>query len=250
MGLRMWLGAVAALMLGAAPAGAATIVATYTGTIKYGFDSTGVFGRIATSLNGVAATFTFNFDTTAPGAYDLSTPPHYGEVVSAHGPAAGTGTVTLRGHSASIAGTTESNARQIDDYPRGGGTFDQVLHSVRAPDLQGGYPGLYANYIMADVQGPHVVDTANYLTPLEYDVTEADHGIGIFQFLQHDAESGLPAVMASGQFFVSHVSITVAGLPPPDPAAVPEPSAWAMMIAGFGMAGARLRRRAPAAAGG
>ena len=31
-------------------------------------------------------------------------------------------------------------------------------------------------------------------------------------------------------------------------AAVPEPAAWALMIAGFGLAGAALRRRAPAAA--
>jgi hypothetical protein len=50
---------------------------------------------------------------------------------------------------------------------------------------------------------------------------------------------------ALGVLFVDRVSV---GDAPATPAAVPEPAAWALMIAGFGMAGAGLRRRRAGAA--
>lgn len=43
-----------------------------------------------------------------------------------------------------------------------------------------------------------------------------------------------------------HAVLTVSGFEEPQtPGGVPEPSAWALMIAGFGLAGATLRRRRP-----
>ena len=52
----------------AAPAGAAILVATYTGKIQSGFDSSGLFGTHSSGLTGLAATMTFIFDTETPGA--------------------------------------------------------------------------------------------------------------------------------------------------------------------------------------
>jgi len=42
---------------------------------------------------------------------------------------------------------------------------------------------------------------------------------------------------------VIYAGITNIDLPPDPPTGVPEPTTWAMMIAGFGLVGARMRRR-------
>jgi hypothetical protein len=148
--------------------------------------------------------------------------------------------VTIGGVSVSLAGTVESAARQIDGESQG--HHDQVLHSVTAPR-----DGAFHNRISANILGPDIVDTWDYRTPLEYDVARADSATGLFAFMRHYAD--VPTVIqdrASGTVYMSHVSIRVSGVEPqPTPGAgVPEPASWALMIAGFGLAGGRLRRRA------
>jgi hypothetical protein len=54
------------------PASATIIEVTYTGTVSYGFDSTGVFGSPNTDLGGDAYKATYLFDTTL--GYTLSNP--------------------------------------------------------------------------------------------------------------------------------------------------------------------------------
>jgi hypothetical protein len=44
-------------------------------------------------------------------------------------------------------------------------------------------------------------------------------------------------------FILDNVTITEGNVPPPPPSAVPEASSWAMLIAGFGLTGAAMRRR-------
>lgn len=58
-----------------------------------------------------------------------------------------------------------------------------------------------------------------------------------------------------GFYNYSQANVTYAGIedtvlppPPPTPGAIPEPATWAMMILGFGLAGATLRRRREALA--
>lgn len=56
---------------------------------------------------------------------------------------------------------------------------------------------------------------------------------------------------AASSFSMDNFNITLRTLDPVDPgvpAGVPEPSTWAMMILGFGLAGAAMRHRRPAAA--
>jgi len=71
-----------------------------------------------------------------------------------------------------------------------------------------------------------------------------------FEFTATEAMSTLfftnTAGFTSGGIYLDNVSVIG-----PDPAAVPEPGAWALMIAGFGLAGTALRQRrrlAPTAA--
>ena len=73
------------------------------------------------------------------------------------------------------------------------------------------------------------------------------HYSGTFCAFVYDFGSGLPAFVeqspTSGGGWVAQ-TIT-AGIPT---GGVPEPAAWALMIAGFGLTGAALRRRTPATA--
>ena len=66
-------------------------------------------------------------------------------------------------------------------------------------------------------------------------------GIDELQFsISGGSPSGLPGV---GDYFgVDDLSITIGGT-----GAIPEPSSWAMLIAGFGLSGAAMRRRRMAA---
>jgi hypothetical protein len=239
------LAAVVALASGvvAAPASAAILVATYTGKIQSGFDSSGVFGPHSSGLTGLAATMTFTFDTATPGADEQEVPPTYSGLSSVGSPAAGTATITIKGRSVPMVGTTQSTAQQLDNETFPTGDIDQVLHLVYAPDLGRGWDGRFTNYLRASVQGPDMVDQLSYLTPLEYDVTRADLTAGSFQFLQHYPHAPtIIDVWAYGTVYWNHVSISVAGLPS-EPGAVPEPTSWALMIGGFGAVGVVLRRR-------
>jgi hypothetical protein len=61
-----------------------------------------------------------------------------------------------------------------------------------------------------------------------------------FLRMQTNGPNGLPATILGWSFDNSGAAITVQEQAPE----VPEPSSWAMMIGGFGLAGATLRRRA------
>jgi hypothetical protein len=63
-----------------------------------------------------------------------------------------------------------------------------------------------------------------------------------FEFTATEAMSTLfftnTAGVTSGGIYLDNVSVIG-----PDPAAVPEPGVWALMITGFGLAGTALRQR-------
>lgn len=105
----------------------------------------------------------------------------------------------------------------------------------------------------------------NFANPFTYDPTKGDLLLDVFNFgggltTQFDFITGgstsvsrvvgsQGAVGASGAFFVQQgAGLVTAFSTTPQAAAVPEPASWAMMMLGFGLAGAAMRRRGIAVA--
>lgn len=83
-----------------------------------------------------------------------------------------------------------------------------------------------------------------------YDLGAAVTALGVtgFQYLRLDGTSG-GAINGANGFDVDAVAaINYIDTRPPVTGAIPEPATWAMMILGFGMAGATIRRRRSVAA--
>ena len=83
----------------------------------------------------------------------------------------------------------------------------------------------------------NIVTSIDYTQPLDYTTTgdEFFNG-GSFNFFLFDPSQNAVVRNARGDLRNTRVTITPLGN------AVPEPKTWAMMIAGFGAAGAALRR--------
>jgi hypothetical protein len=93
-----------------------------------------------------------------------------------------------------------------------------------------------------DPDGSWSVNSLSHLTHYAGTVS-LDAGVHVFSF----AFSRAPSLFGRAPYFVlDGVDATLTAATPP--VAVPEPSAWALMIGGFGLAGAALRRRRTAAA--
>ena len=222
-GLKRWTAAAAVigtLAMGATAAQAASKEMTFRGEMVSLFDPTGLFGP--TGFGDLA-----DHSFTATFTYDLPSP----------------GEVTLGGVHIVVGGAQTFKPAFVS----GRLTFAGVTH-VFANDLFGsvGIGGGSAGAVVrGGVDGGGIEDltlNANFdVLPLadlgaDFDgaVTPIDTGSG---FRAWNAAAGDQAL---GVLFINHVTVSDAAAAP---AAVPEPASWALMIAGFGLAGAALRRR-------
>ena len=73
-----------------------------------------------------------------------------------------------------------------------------------------------------------------------FDFDASDNPGGNFAFFNRDAMGNLSGPTTGLTIIPEHLVIALA---PGGPGPVPEPGAWAIMICGFGLAGAALRRR-------
>ena len=90
-----------------------------------------------------------------------------------------------------------------------------------------------------------------YTTPLQtvtLDVTAAFNAMNDGSFYLDFGRHIPQYFTGAGYFVMDNASLSVGDAVAPPPPGVPEPSAWALMILGFGSAGAMLRRRRAAAA--
>ena len=225
-------------ILAAAPAEAAQYVITYTGTVYSSYDQTGEFGAANSSLDGLAFKAVYTLTAPLPGAYtsdDGTTAQIFGGTGSGS-PSPVSGSITINGNSVNFEGDYYGVAYQSNGNVGSGGS-DTIEHSAEDYISDGErYRFHYVyNYITSGVND--IVATQDYTQPLNYTIQAGDYSSSNFYFYDYSYVTNTYDHYVYGNFTTDHVTIALAG------AAVPEPAAWALLIAGFGLTGGAMRRR-------
>lgn len=200
----------------AAPAAAAAVVYTYTGTIQYGFDQTGLFGA-NTDLAGLTFTAVFRRDD----AKGLTSGYYASNPIQA--------SLTIDGGSAVTFG--DSFGEQAQGGTASGSWFRHVAQDERASRI---------SKIMIEVFGPGVGD---YLSNGDYHAGTPEYfWNGSMRIQDHLIDPD------TGEHVVHHAYATLRPTALTVTTVVPEPAAWALMLTGFFGAGAAIRSRRRAVA--
>lgn len=203
----------------AAPAGAAPTVVNVTGTVANGYDTAGIFGAAGASLAGMPFSAIFTIDrqdgdmmTAAPGLSYL-----YG----AGSASPVTAALSIGSGSHAFMGTRSGSARALDLAGNGG---TDALHYM-VEDAGAASTGLF--YVSFDTLRD-VLAAADYRSFGTLALTAADNAKGY-------AQIGGGGANSYAELSLQTISARTAS-------AVPEPATWAMMIAGFAVAGMAMRR--------
>jgi hypothetical protein len=233
MKLNLWLALPAALTALAVsqPAAAAVVTYTYTGTVASGFDGAGLFGGGDLGGKTFTAVFSRDDDLAQPGDLFVGDINSY---VTGEGLFSPVGALITIGGFAFAVGGESGEQSQYDD-----GVYEGFKHQAAGNGAGVEFGG---NTIGTFGPAPHFDYLAgpdyHTLGALSQDDLPGFALYGGFQYVLPDAAAR--ALYTSASFDVAGFSVSPA---PGVPAGVPEPSAWALMILGFGAAGAALRRR-------
>jgi len=228
--------AAAATLALASPAAAAIMVATYQGAIASGYDRTDYFGTGLADLTGVAFTATYRVDTDTAGATLRDRFPDDAYLYGSDASSPVHGRVTINGRSLSSGDAYGEAYLKTPFVSRPDGlhhltqnyAFDGV--SVDASYFELGiFSAIYQ----------FVLDT-DFETAFTYAADTRDNRYGYLQSYDHNLATDGYTRDINLQFTPQSVTIAMA--------AAPEPTAWVLLIAGFGLAGRALRRRATAPA--
>jgi hypothetical protein len=225
----------------ALPSAAAVYVTTWSGTLVNGVDYTGEFGQIGRVLDGLAFTAVYTLDDSPPNA-KLSLSPGYSTIVG--GPNQGspftplTADLTITGHVMHF------------------GVGKSIYHEGSSGDAKGVISGSYNDYqdeIFGGFRDNSIIRSevtstiTHFLTSSDPRTPFAASGAGLtfsggFSINNNAIGVGIePQRHAFSDFRITRVETVLL----PQGGAVPEPASWALMISGFGMVGAVLRRRRP-----
>jgi hypothetical protein len=218
----MLAGALGAAIVAGSPAPAAVMMATFYGSTDFGgHDYAGLFGTPDSSLAYKSMSLTFVYDT-ALGARVTTT----GEdIVVQSG-----GLNPILSASITIDGVTLD--LDLPDYGYASSTDDYWTWL----SARGTNPANYDNELSAMVIGSGMPGD------LETPFMAYGYGGGSLRLW---SPTNFGEALAETDFNLGGVEVTY--VDPSSPGPVPEPTTWALMIAGFGLAGAALRARRLAA---
>jgi hypothetical protein len=231
------------MLLGAGAADAATMKATFTGTVYEGFDETGVFGDAGSDLAGEVFTMSFIYDTSK-GVRDTNT--YYDQVYGGalydlESPITSV-SMEVKGATYSFSPSFFGYAYEYDEPDAGG--YDAFIYNAQGDSSDGAgqkieYAFMYA-YLLGDI-----LAGADIEEPKEIVLTGAGYGYGndceyygscLFTTSTNSYETGTTQY-AYAYLKPERLSITQI-------AAVPLPASALLLASAFGTIGAlRLRRR-------
>lgn len=223
----------------AAPTSAAVVEITYTGHVASGNDFTGVFGAVG-SLAGAAYTATFLFDT-ALGQTFLNDAflPDNGSQRAEGGPDFNPAYASPSlGSTFTIGAVTVSNSG-ANYGVLGSSAYETGAGSIFSDTSE--FSDTALAYI-SKRNGNEIDSLAGLLppllTPFTYTVRPGDAAYGRFLVYRYDKTLNVETLWADANLSPETVTLRI-----PGGGAVPEPGAWTLLLVGFGVLGATLRRR-------
>lgn len=236
--MRLFLAAttfVAFVALFSQPSRATQYLISYNGVLTSGLDTTGMFYAPNTDLVGKSIQMDFVLTLPTPGAISatngISNRLYGGASYGAPSPLAA---------SVTINGVTQYNdGLYVGDTSR---SITPGAHNVYAAAYQQRFvDGIFSSrQFVGSAYGPGFNLSSLSLGSF---VDANVGGVGSFFFNDRFFPSYDAINVAGGEFTVTAVKVSEYTAPDPSGAAVPEPQTWALMIAGFGLVGRRLRYR-------
>lgn len=230
--LKMWsCAAVAALTVAAVPAAAAPTTVTVSGKVMSGIDAGGQFGAVGASLAGQAFSAIFTIEAATGSTLVETATSSY---LAGRGAASPVSAVlTIGSGSYRFAGSFNGFVRTTDAAGNGG--TDSATFFVDDTDLSQ-KPNDNTLLSLGFDTLRNVLSQPGVGAIALSDLTLADNAKGVLKIANRNAATG-----GFGTPTVADLSIDTirTGMTSP----VPEPATWAMMVAGFAMAGVALRRR-------
>ena len=220
-------GVVAMGLMCTGAANATVFTRTAVGTVKSGTDPFGIFGTVDADLTGLSFSIVSTWDTALGDLIYYPVPPYgISEILHTKSlllPSPGSSKLTISGNSFTNSG---SNDAYIVATPWG--TSNEELFEARWVDGVRYTSGLADSFeVIPSYQPSHLLEYFSVDCSIAYTCWGdfSYGGAGKITYLVFDFDN-----------------ITMRG-----PLAVPEPHTWALMLIGFGLVGATLRKRATVA---
>ena len=243
----------------AAPANAVRYDAVVDGTLT---SATGQFGA---GLGGQRIQIIWQINSGAPGAIlsNSMAPRDPSSSLSGEARQGRSGAVNAivllpQSQNFDLGLSGDSTGRAVESYikrSRSGYSYQDTSRYIsRNPDGGGYQRELFVNFNYINNRSAGTLSDINILTPdsdIFYDRNVNVKRSGTFRYIITDYDrlgNPTPHVFYDLSFAIEHISFhAIPTVPEPPAATVPEPGTWALVIAGFGLAGTALRRRRRAA---
>lgn len=219
----------------ATPAQAATYLVTVTGTATSINDFFGALGAPGQFYANLPYQTVYTLVTDKPGA--TSTNDGVRASISGSGSSSPvSAALTINGVAFGFSGISGGYVQAYNNLPVGSETLDYLR--VQASEYQNDGVILRDMFVYDEVGSyvNQIISSAGVPTALDYTVQAGDDVNGFFRQVVYDQRTGRYSAGTAGILKPERFTIRLAA------ATVPEPSAWLLLIAGFGAVGGAMRQ--------